>query len=163
MMHLFEDPTFWVAAAFVLCVVLFLKPLARMIAKALDGHAANVQAALLEAEKLRAEAMAMRDSYEEKKRAVLQEAQHILKQAHEEADKIRVDARREVEAQIAKRTEVAMEKISRAEAGLLHEVRNNAIDLAIGAARTILKDQSAKNQSDEALLATLADIERKIH
>ena len=143
------DAAFWATVAlFVfLAVVLYLKVPA-MITGALDKRIAKIEEDLTEAERLRAEAKALLDSYARKRQEAEKEAESIVLAAREEAFRLTADASTALDTLIARRTKAVEDKIAQAEAQAVAEVRARSADLAVEAARVVLKQQMATKGSD---------------
>jgi F-type H+-transporting ATPase subunit b len=135
---------FWVAVAFVafLLILLYYK-VPQLIGKALDDRAEGIRKELDEARRLRDEAQALLADYQAKHRNVGAEAQAIVDQAKHEADAFAHETREALKDTVERRTKLAEEKIARAEAQAVDEVRAAAVDTAISAAERILREQAA--------------------
>jgi F-type H+-transporting ATPase subunit b len=135
---------FWVAVSFVIfcCILLYLK-VPGVIAKALDERAAGIRRELDEARRLREEAQALLSDYEKKHRNAAEEAQAIVDTARREADALAAEMRTNLQETLARRTKLAEEKIARAEAQAVDDVRAAAVERAIAAAERILREKAA--------------------
>jgi F-type H+-transporting ATPase subunit b len=135
---------FWVAVSFVafLIVLLYYKVPA-MLAKALDDRAAAIRSELDEARRLREEAQALLADYQRKHRNAGQEAEAIVEQARREAEAFAIETRQSLAETVKRRSRQAEERIARAEAEAVDEVRAAAVDMAIAAAEKILREQAA--------------------
>ncbi len=161
--ELFSNAEFWVAVAFCIFVGIIIWKGYRRIVDGLDERAARIKNELDEARTLREEAQALLANYQRKQREAMKEAEGIAEHAKEEAERASVEAKAALEEQIKRRTEMAMDKISRAEAQALQDVRNTAVDVAVDAARALIE----KNL-DEAKAASLVDesieeLDKKLH
>lgn len=158
------DPTFWVAVsttAFVL-IVLFMKVPGR-VATMLDARAAVIAKELDEARRLREEAQALLASYQKKQREAEKEAQEIVIQARAEAERLAVETKKSLEAQIARRAKLAEDKIAQAEAQALAEVRGLAADIAIGAAGRVIQKQLSPGRAEQLIDAAIRELPGKIN
>ncbi len=153
----FEDPTVWVAIAFILFIalVIYLK-LPGKIAGLLDARADRIRNELEEAKRLREEAQSLYAEYQRKAEDALQEADRIVAHAREEAERVGQKARADLEASLERRRQQAEQKIAQAEQQALDEVRARAVDIAIAAATGILKDDM-KGDSGAALIDSSID------
>jgi F-type H+-transporting ATPase subunit b len=158
-----ENPTFWVAVAFVLFVGLSYKKLAALMTKALDDRAAKIKAELDEARRLREEAEQVLAQYKQKQAEYMKEAEAMLAKAREDAEKFGAHAEAEMKAALDARTKNALERIAREEDKAIEDVRNHVVDIALAAARAIIVDHVGSLPQDELVKLALADIERKIH
>jgi F-type H+-transporting ATPase subunit b len=139
-----EMAEFWVAIAFVvfLLILLYYK-VPRLIAKALDDRAQAIRKELDEARRLREEARDLLADYKSRHRNVGREAEAIVEQARRETEAFAHETRASLKDTLERRTRLAEEKIARAEAQAVDEVRASAIDLALAAAEKILREKTA--------------------
>jgi F-type H+-transporting ATPase subunit b len=139
-----EMAEFWVAVAFVvfLLILVYLK-VPKLITKALDDRADAIRRELDEARRLREEAQNLLADYQKKHRNVGQEAGTILELAREEAQSFAQETRAGLKDLLERRTRQAEDKIARAEAQAVDEVRAAAIELAVAAAEKILREKAS--------------------
>jgi len=158
------DPAFWVAVSttgFVL-IVLFMKVPGKL-ATVLDARAAAIAKELEEARRLREEAQALLASYQKKAREAEKEAQDIVVQARAEAERLAIETKKSLEAQIARRTKLAEDKIAQAEAQALAEVRDLAADIAIGAAGRVIAQQLSPGRAQQLVDSAIKELPGKIN
>jgi F-type H+-transporting ATPase subunit b len=133
---------FWVAVAFVgFLGLLVYYQVPGVIAKALDDRARAIRNELDEARRLREEAQQLLADYQRKKREAEDEARVIVDQARREAEALGAETRKTLEDTLERRTRIAEEKIARAEAQALSDVRAAAVDAAVAAAERILRSK----------------------
>ena len=160
---LLHNPTFWVAIAFAVFVILAAKPVARLLTRSLDDRALKIKTELDEARRLREEAEAVLAAYQQKQRESLREAEAILSMAREEANRFNTEKKAELQQALDKRMKLGLEKIAQAEAKALEDVQSHVVDIAIGAARTIIQEHMTKGAADDLFKTALEGIERKLH
>src|SRR5262245_57557421 len=133
---------FWVAVAFVvfLAILVYYKVPA-LLAKTLDDRAEAIRKELDEARRLREEAQQLLEDYQRKHRNVGQETDAIVDVARREAEALAHETRVTLKETLERRTKLAEEKIARAEAQAVDEVRASAIDAAVAAAEKILRER----------------------
>lgn len=137
-----SEPEFWVAVAFFGFVGLILYyQVPGMIAKTLDERADGIRRELDEARKLREDAQALLADYQTRAKKAEDEAKGIIEQAKRDAEAFAADSRKALKETLERRTRLAEEKIGRAEAQALGEVRSAAVDAAVGAAERILRSK----------------------
>lgn len=142
---LWQDPGIWVSAAFLVVVVLLLRLGAhRSIVSALDKRSQKIADDLNEARRLREQAQEILAQYQRQQRDAEQEAKEIIEEARREAKRIEAASRTKIAEQIERRAKTAEEKIARAEAQAIAEVRAQAADLAVEAAREIIRTRMDK-------------------
>ncbi len=133
MSELHFGPSEAVAVAFVVFVVLVLWKGVAKITVGLDKRAEAIRVQLDEAQKLREEAQAALAGYQRQQRDALAEAEEIIANAKQEAERMKKDAAAALAATLKRREEQAVDRIAQAEAKALQDVRNQAVDLAIAA------------------------------
>jgi F-type H+-transporting ATPase subunit b len=139
-MEILGEAEFWVAVAFAIFVALTYKPGIKAIGGALDNRARRIKADLDEARRLREEAERLIADYRKKQSEGAAEADAIVGRAREEALRLRHEGEANLDAAFKRREKAALEKIAQAEAQAMAEVRNQAVDLAVAAARRILTE-----------------------
>ena len=153
-MSLFLDPNFVVFVAFVIFVgVLIYFKVPGMLGKALDARAEKIREELEEARRLREEAQTLLASYERKHREVEGQVEDIVAHARAEAEIASEQAKKDLEASIARRLRAAEDQIAAAETEAMREVRNRAVAVAIAAARDVI----AKEMTPERRAALIDD------
>ena len=134
---------FWVAISFVvfLLILLYYK-VPRLIAKALDERAETIRKELDEARRLREEAQSLLADYQKRHRNVGKEAEAIVDQARREAETFAHETRAALKDTLERRTRQAEDKIARAEAQAVDDVRAAAVEMAVAAAERILREKT---------------------
>ena len=135
---------FWVAVSFVgfLAILVYYK-IPALVAKALDDRAAAIRKELDEARRLREEAQSLLNDYQKKHRNAGREAEAITEQARRDAEAYAKETRAALAETLERRTRQAEEKIARAEAQAVDDVRAAAVDTALAAAERILREKAA--------------------
>jgi F-type H+-transporting ATPase subunit b len=137
-----DKPDFWVLVSFLLFIgLLIYYKVPGIVGKVLDDRAEAIRTELDEARRLREEAQELLADYQKKARDAETEAKEIVDAARREADAIGAEARRALQESLERRTRLAEEKIARAEAQAIAEVRAAAVDKALAAAETVLKSR----------------------
>ncbi len=157
-------PEFWVLVSFVGFIAMMMYfGVPKLIGSALDARADAIRKELDDARRLREEAQQLLSDYQKKSREAEDEAKSIIDQARREAEAMAADTRKSLAEQVARRSKLAEEKIARAEAQALAEVRGSAIDAAMAAAEKILAARLQVSGTDPLLSQGLADIKRKLN
>lgn len=140
---------FWVIVSFVLffAIVFYLK-VPGMINKALDDRSDKIRRELDEARRLREEAQAVLADYQRRAREAEEEAKSIIDQSRREAEALEAETEIKLKDSLERRTRLAEEKIARAEAQAIDDVRSTAIDVAVAAAEAILKEKSGGDKGN---------------
>ena len=163
MSHLLGSPEFWVAIAFVLFIIVLFKAAWGKIAASLDARAERIKAEIDEARRLREEALALLGTYQRKQREALAEADEIVASARDEATRLKAEAAKTLADTITRRTQQALDKIARAEAQALQDVRNTAADVAVAAAEKLIQSHLDSQKAQALIDQTIADVGRKLH
>lgn len=141
---MWRSAEFWVAVSFVIfCAILVYYKVPGIIAKVLDDRSASIRRELDEARRLREEAQALLADYEKRHRNAAHEAQAIVDTARREAEALAAEMRVNMKETLTRRTRLAEEKIARAEAQAVDDVRSAAVERAIAAAERILREKAA--------------------
>lgn len=157
------DAAFWATVALVLFIalVLYLKVPAA-IGRALDGRIKAIETELAEAERLRAEAQALLDSYARRRSEAEAEAAGIVSAAKDAAVRMTAEASASLEQLITRRTKSVEDKIAQAEAQALAEVRARSADVAVEAARLLLSRQVAE-KGDALVERSIGEVASKLN
>ena len=158
------NTNFVVTIAFVcfVSVILYLG-VPKMLAKMLDARADGIRAELEEARSLREEAKALLASYEKKQTEVQAQADRILEAARVEAAAAAEQAKADIVTSVARRLVAAEEQIASAEAAAVKEVRDQAIVVAVGAARDIIASQMTAADGNSLIDDAIAQVGAKLH
>jgi F-type H+-transporting ATPase subunit b len=159
-----HDPLFWVLAAFLIFfgLVLYYK-VPKLVAGMLDERADAIRKELDEARKLREEAQALLADYQKKARDAENEAKSIIDQAKREAEALAADAKKQLAESIDRRGKLAEDKIARAEAQALSEVRATAVQTALDAAERLLKARVPGQIGDGLIDQSIRELKGKLN
>ncbi|MGD9804160.1 MAG: F0F1 ATP synthase subunit B [Hyphomicrobiaceae bacterium] len=155
---------FWVAVAFVIFVgVLIYLKVPGLISGALDQRADAIRKELDEARRLREEAQDLLADYQQKQRRADDEAKAIVEQAQREAQAIKEQSEKALRESIDRRSRIAEEKIARAEAQALSEVRGAVIEAATSAAEKILAGRVQGDTANGLVEQSIRDLRGKLN
>lgn len=158
------QPDFWVLISFLLfCGILVWKGVPGLVGKALDKRATVIRTELDEARRLREEAQQLLADYQRKTREAEDEAKSIIEAAKREAENLASETRAALDEQVQRRTKAAEEKIARAEAQALADVRAAAVDLAAKASESILKSKLAGEGGASLVDTAIRDLKGKLN
>jgi F-type H+-transporting ATPase subunit b len=161
---LFADTSFWVLVAFAIVIFVFARAgVHRKIAGGLDKRSQKIADELDEARRLREEAQELLATYQRRQRAAEEEAQGIVDQAKKDAQRFAAESREKINAQIARRAKAAEDKIARAEAQALAEVRGQAADMAVEIARSIIRERMDKGAQAALIDRAIADVRDRLN
>ena len=159
----FGNPETWVAVAFVLFVVLLGKILWTKVTELLDKRSAAIAQALADAERLRNEALAAKAEAEKTLAQATAEAEGILAHAREEVSRMQARATSGLQNQIALREQQALDRIAQSEAAAAKQVRDTAVDVALNATRSLLREQVGSGKSQDLVDQAIAELPRRLH
>ncbi len=158
------DATFWATVAFFIffAIVLYLK-VPGMISKSLDERAERIRGELEDARKLREEAQQLLAEYQRKRKDAEKEAAEIVEIAKREAGLLAEEAHAKTEEYVARRTALAELKIGQAERDAINEVRSNAVDLAVEAARQLLAGKVDAKTGADLFKSSVQEVKGKLN
>ena len=161
---MFHEPAFWVAVSFFgfVALMVYLK-VPGMLGKALDERADGIRKELDQARRLREEAQDLLADYQMKQRQAEEEAKTIVDNARREAEVIKTESERSLKESIARRSRLAEEKIARAEAQAVAEVRSAAVELASAAAEKVLAARASGNIGQTLVDQAIRDLKGKLN
>ena len=157
------DEKFFVALAFVMFVALVFKAGKKFILSTVDARILKIKSELEEATRLKNEASALLVKYEKEQSHSLEQVQGILAHARLEAERITKEAKEVLEYALTKRTELAMQKIGQAESSVVADLRANALNITMDAARSLILESMSPEVAEEILSKAFQDIELKLH
>ncbi len=134
-----------------------------ILSKMLDDRADRIRADLDEAKALREEAQTLLASYERKHKDVQEQADRIVESAKRDAEQAAEQAKADIQGSVARRLAAAQEQIASARAAAVKDVRDEAVTVAIGAARAILAGQMDAGRQDALIDAAIDEAGQKLH
>ena len=153
-----NTPEFWVAVGFLILLAVLFKSAKRMIVTSLDSRADKIRSSLDEAEKLREEAQHLLADYQRKQREAAEEIEALVANARSQTENMRSEAEHSLKNTLARREQLAREKISQAEADAIAEVRNIAVDMAIKASGELLERRLGLKESQELIEVAIKEL-----
>ncbi|MCQ8184822.1 F0F1 ATP synthase subunit B family protein [Parvularcula maris] len=159
-----EDTNLWVLVGFLIVLgILVSQGVFKKLGGMLSGRADTIRSQLDEARSLREEAQRLLADYQKRQREAEGEAEEIISQAKADAKIMAADARTKLEEQVARRTQAAHDRIARAEAQALADVRAQTADLAIDAAREIIRARTDGSAQKALLDRSIAEVRGKLN
>ncbi len=129
----------------------------------LDKRADGIKSELDEARALREEAQTLLASYERKQQEVKDQADRIVTAAKAEANEAADQARADLDKSIIRRLAAAEEQIESAQAAAVKEVRDQAIVIAIAAAKDVIAKKMSAADGNALIDRAIADVDAKLH
>ena len=138
---MYFDETAWVAIAFILFFVLVWKKGKEAILSLLDNRSSLIEKELNEAKSLKEEALEELRLALQNKKNVSDEAENIIKDAKETANKIQEEANLKSLELIRRKEEQAKQKISSLEAESIKNIREFTSRIVIESSKTYIKEK----------------------
>jgi len=138
------DTNFWVLVSTAIFVFIAYKKGRKPILDMLDSRTAKIKAELEEAERLRIEAQDLLSECQKKHRDAIQTAQKIIDNAHQTTKRLEEESQTKLEENLKRREEQLLDRISRAEAAAVQELRDQAADIASRTAEILLEEALTK-------------------
>lgn len=155
---------FIVAIGFLLFIgVLVYFKVPPMLRKMLDGRAETIRKELDEAKALREEAQSLLASYERKQKEVEEQAARIVEHAKEEAANAAEISKAEIARSVERRLAAAEDQIASAQAAAVRDVRNQAVNVAIEAARAVIAKQTTAADANKLIDDAIAEVGERLH
>lgn len=159
-----RNTNFVVLLAFILFIGILLKfKVPSKIGEMLDKRSVSIQGELNEAKALREEAQSLLASYERKQKEVQAQADRIVASAKEEAANAAEAAKADIASSITRRLASAEEQIASAKASAIKAVKDQAVIVAVGAAKDVLAAQMDAKGADALIADAIKDVEAKLH
>ena len=155
---------FVVSIAFLVFIgILLYFKVPALVGGMLDKRADSIKSELDEAKALREEAQSLLASYERKQKEVQEQSARIVAAAKEEATNAATAAKEDIAKSIPRRLAAAEEQIANAEASAVQEVRDQAIAVAIGAAKDVIAKQMDAKSAGAMIDDSIATVADKLH
>ncbi|MFT6530713.1 MAG: F-type H+-transporting ATPase subunit b [Limimaricola cinnabarinus] len=155
---------FVVLLAFLLFVgVLLYFRVPREVGKLLDKRADGIRAELDDARGLREEAQSLLASFERKQKDVQTQADRIVSNARDEANRSAEQAKVDIAKSIQRRLTAAEEQIQSAQDKAVRQVRDEAVTVAVAAARQVITDQMTAQRADKMINESIQTVGAKLH
>ncbi|HVM83659.1 MAG TPA: F0F1 ATP synthase subunit B [Candidatus Binatia bacterium] len=160
---LFANPHLWVNIGLIVFLVVAGPKLWKALTSLLDQRSIRIKAQLDEAQKLRDEAQALLNEYQRRQKDAAQEADGIIAAAKELAQHHTQEAMAALEASMARREKLALEKIAQAEAQAAAEVRREAVEVATAATRKLIAQALTDDRAVALVDQSIKELDRKLH
>lgn len=159
-----RNTDFVVLIAFILFIaVLFYFKVPGTIGGLLDKRAEGISSEIEEAKALQEEAKSLLADFERKHKDVQAQADRIVAQAKEDAERASDKAKDDLKASIARRLTAAEEQIAAAEGAAVKEVRDTAISVAVSVAQDVMAKQMTAADGNQLIDDGIAMVDTKLH
>jgi F-type H+-transporting ATPase subunit b len=163
MPRLFHEQEFWILIAALILLAIVWKRARGALIGTLDARSERIRTELDEARQLHEEARQLLAAYQQKEREARAEAQAIIAHATGEAERIARQAAHDLEQSLARRQRLAEERIAPEEARAVAEIRAIAVDIAIDAARQVIRAGLDERRGAEMIDAAIAALPQQFH
>lgn len=161
---LLMDTNLWVLVGFLIVVGIALwQGVPKIIGGMLNKRSDEIRGQLDEARSLREEAQKLLADYQKRQREAEDEAAAIIEQAKDDAKNMASEARAKLDEQLARRRKAAEDRIARAEAQALNEMRSKTADLAVAAAREIIAGRVDDRAQGALIDKAIADVRGRLN
>lgn len=157
---IFQDPTFWVAIAFCLTIIVIVKLAGKTISDILQARADGIASKLEEARKLRDEAEALLQEYQKRQDNARQEMDTALNSAKIKAEQLKKNIQTEFDEKLKSKEAAAEARLARAADEATEEVRNLAVSVALKTLEKILSEKLTGEQSNKLVSDALDSLPR---
>ena len=153
---------FWVAAAFVITVLLLSRPIYKAVKTLITKRIDGIRQRLDDAEKLQTDAEKLLASYERKFRNAKKEADNILKKSQTEIDYLRKATLSRMEQDMAQKEKDVAEKLENAKLSAVQEISNLASSLSIKTVHALLKAKLNTKEQDRLIENSIKNLDKVI-
>jgi len=101
--------------------------------------------------------------YERKQKEVQEQADRIVEAARAEAASAAEQGKADLQASIERRLAAAEDRITSAQAAAQREVRDQAVSVAIAAARGLIAEQMSAAQANKLIDGSIVEVGQKLH
>lgn len=129
----------------------------------LDKRAESIRNDLAEARRLREEAQEIYASYERRQREVSTQADEIVANARREAGAQAEKAKEDLRISIERRLKAAEDQIASAETDAIRAVRDQAVQIAIGASAEILGQQATAADRSAGIDRAIDEVAQRLN
>ncbi|MCB5200005.1 F-type H+-transporting ATPase subunit b [Loktanella sp. DSM 29012] len=133
------------------------------VTEMLDSRAVGIQSDLDEARALREEAQTLLASYERKQKEVQEQADRIVANARQEAERSAEAAKAEIASNIDRRLAGAEEQLAAARAAAIRDVRDQAIMVAVAASKDVIAKNMDAKRTNALIDESIDTVKAKMH
>lgn len=159
----FINESFVAAIAFIIFAGLVFKPVKRLIVSMIDDYTAQAIKKLEEAEAIFQDAKVMSQEVQKQYKQAKIDSVDILNNAKLEAASLIEDARKDVENMTAKKTQMALERISQQEKHMVEDLKKEAISLAVATVEQGLLKELDKSAQNSLINHGIKEVKKLVH
>jgi len=159
-----SNTDFVVLIAFLLFLgVLVYYKVPGLLGRKLDERAEGIKSELDEARAIREEAQSLLADFERKQKDVQAQADRIVAQAKDEANEAAKEAKEDIAKSVERRMQAAEDQLASAEARAVRDIRDQAVSVAVAAARDVIAKQMTTEDRNASIDAAIDEVEAKLH
>lgn len=143
--------------------VLFYFKVPSMITGMLDKRSEDISSEIEQARKLQEDAKKLLADFERQQKDVQDQASRIVAQAKEDAEVAAQQAKKDLEESITRRLAAADDQIASARSSAVKDVRDQAVSVAIAAARSVIAKQMTAASASKLIDDAISEVDAKLH
>ncbi len=159
---IFADPKFWLSISFLIFLALVIKFALPKIILALDGKSKQIADQITSAKQMKEKAEQLLLVAKKHHEESLTYCQKLIADAQAEAAKLLTDSQKSLEEELAKKTDLAKERIALEEEKTIREIKSGIISAAIKIIETKAANLSGNSAADLSKKAII-DISKMVH
>ncbi len=159
---MFLDPRFWLTISFLIFVALIAKYVLPIILAALDNKSKQIADKIKQAKQMMQKAEQLLIEAKKYHQESLSYCQKLISDTTEEAEKLLADSKKDLEAELLKKTNLAKERIKQEEDKTVREIKSNIIAAAIKTIENRSNNLSTESSSAIAKRAA-TDISKMVY
>ncbi len=157
------DANIWILASFVCFLLVFGGTAYKKMVGGLDARSERIRRELDDAVKLREAAQSLLADYRSKRAQAEADALRMLEHAEIEAERRAQAAKRDLEAAMERRAQMALQRIAQAEADALREGRSAAATLAVQATARLIAQSMDPARAEAMVQESIRQVQQKLH
>lgn len=154
---------FFILLSFIMVVVFAFKPCKKALIEVMEKYSQGVLSSIVEAEKIRREAEVELSKMKKKAATINIEIDKMIAEAKKESQFIMDGARIQAENILAKRTKIAMQRISQQEINIHKTIRDELVAHVLRAVEISLATKTDEKTKQELMANSLNNAKKLIH
>ena len=156
--YIISDAKFWTAVAFIIFILLILKPVKSLLIKNLDDKIKAIKNSIQEAETVNNEAKKLFARINKKQNSLENNLSNIWKDTELKINNIEKESNEKFDNQVIRRKEITKNKIAQLELEANEEIKEKTIDLTIKTTKNIINKKYKINYKDKILQRSLLEL-----
>ena len=156
--YLISDAKFWTAVAFIIFILVTLKPIKSTLIKNLDDKINKIKNDIEEAEKIEEDAKILLAKIKVKEKNLENEINEIKNVAKSKIEYMRKEMSEKLEMQLVRRKKLYEIKIRHIEQELIDQIKERTSYFTVKILKNIIKNKIDDKIKDDLLLSSLKDL-----